>query len=129
MVERADDGSVEGGEATKRVLSAMDIEDIEKLQPPPSPQEEMLQKMQMMSASLELRMQGAKLDREMSETLKNIAQAEAEEEGPDDMQRYMEVLKAMKQELDNESSRLGILDKGSGNSQNTGSDGTVSPKS
>ena len=81
-----------------------------------------------MSASLELRRQGAELDLKMSETMKNIAQAEGEEEGPDDMQKYMEVLKAMKQELDNEQSRLGILEKGSGNSQNTGNDGAVSPK-
>lgn len=124
LMELSAEGRLDPQEAMIRVLTAMDIEDIEKLMPKQTPMDKMLQQMQMYSAGLSLRMQGAELDNKMSDTLKNIAQAEGEEEGSQ-MREYMEVLKTMKQELDNESARFGIMAQGPGNGKNTGNNGSA----
>ena len=101
-------GMIDQGEAMKRVLTAMSIDDVEDLLPEASQQDQMLQQMQMMNASLDLRLKAADIDKKMAETIKAIAQAEGEEDGRQ-LNEYMNALEAMKKEVEIGQERFGNM--------------------
>ena len=104
LLELAQGGLIDQAAAVKRVLEAGHIEDIEELMPQADPQaqqmQQQMQEMQMLDASLSIKLKAADIDLKLSNAIKNIAQAEGEEDGRQ-MQEYITGLQAMKQEIEN----------------------------
>ena len=120
----SNEGKIDAAAATMRVLEAMAIEDIDELMPQATPQSQMIEEMRLMSAKLALRMQAAELDKTIAETIRAIADAESAEEG-DQLGEYMNVLKAMKMEIDNEQARFGPMAGAPGNGGIAGPNATL----
>ena len=100
LLELAQGGMIDQAAATTRILEAAHIEDIDELIPQTSPQDEQMQGMQMLSAELDIKLKAADIDLKLSSAIKNMAQAEGEEDGRQ-MQEYITALQAMKQEIEN----------------------------
>ena len=99
LMEMAQAGMLDPAAAMTRVLEVMAIEDVEELIPQQSPQDQMIQELQMVDAQLDLKLKAAKIDLDMANTIKAIADAEAAEDGQQ-LQQYADALTVMKQEIE-----------------------------
>ena len=105
LMELAGQGMVDQAAAIKRVLEAAHIEGIEELIPQATPEDAVMAEMQKMNIQLDLKIKAAKIDLDMANAVKAIAQAEGEEEGQQ-LQNYMNGLQAMKMEMEVGQQRL-----------------------
>lgn len=115
------DPNVDQVELKRRVWAAGNVEDVDKLfvQPPqPDPEEEMLKRI---LTELTLEEQETNIALNKSKAIKNIADAEAAEEGPQ-MNLYRMVLDAFKEEInaENGQGRLSAVEGQPGNAMGAG---------
>lgn len=107
VMQLAEMGLVDRGEALQRVAEAMDIEDVEKLLPQPDPMQQQMVQMQAAAAMAELHQKRAdieltlaKIESERASATKDMAQAEAEQ-----AEMKLNIIKA---DLEDERERLGL---------------------
>jgi len=114
LLELAQSGMVDSGEAITRILDAASIEDVEKLMPKPDPMAQILAGAQEELMVIEIRQKEAEIDETIAKTMKDIAAAEKDSAEADlmPMRTRIEEFKALK-ELLNER-REAIRDGGAG---------------
>jgi chaperonin GroES len=115
VMQLAEMGLVDRGEAMNRVAEAMDIPDVEKLLPQPDPMQEQMQQMQMQSAQTDLAMQGAKIEltlAQIEETRANAIEslAKADSEAAKTQHEATKLrMDGLRTILEDERERLGTL--------------------
>jgi chaperonin GroES len=84
VMQLAKDGKVDPGEATKRILHAAGIPDVDALAPKPNPMQQEMEKMQMQAAQADLTLKMVEVDQAIadlektrSESMKNMTDAAA----------------------------------------------------